>query len=68
MARKSVLCGVCVCSAVRGCAVQGEHVCESTSGSLPWGYPNKEREGHTRGDQEITIRDQMGVGTRASVR
>ena len=67
MARKSVLCWVYVCSAVRGCAVPGEHVCESTSGSLPWGYSKKKREGHTRGDQENTVSDQMGVGTRASV-
>ena len=58
----------CVCSAVRGCVVQGKHVCESTSGSLAWGYPKKKREGHTRGDQEKTVRDQMSTGTRASVR
>ena len=57
-----------MCSDVRGCAVQGEHVCESTSGSLPWGYPKKRREGHTRGDEEKTVRDQMGVETRASGR
>ena len=31
-----------MCSAVRGCVVQGEHVCESTLGDLPWGYPKRE--------------------------
>ena len=31
-----------MCSAVRGFAVQGEHVCESTLGTLPWGYPKRE--------------------------
>ena len=57
-----------MCSAVRGCAVQGEHVCESTSGSLPWGHP-KERERVTHGEtRKKTVRDQMGLGTRASVR
>ena len=36
-----------MCSAVRGCAVQGEHVCESTLGTRPWGYPKrKERVTH----------------------
>ena len=33
---------VCVCSAVRGCAVQGKHVCESTLGALSWCYPKRE--------------------------
>ena len=29
-------------SAVRACAVQGEHMCESTLGVLPWGYTKRE--------------------------
>ena len=31
-----------MCSAVRGWMLQGEHVCESTLGAPPWGYPNRE--------------------------